>query len=114
MDLRVKWIKIIPRKDWTPTKNSVVCMKHFSESDVIVSDTYKDKSGMEHIIPRRKPSLKPNVFPSIFPHLPSYLSVKPQQARKDPVQRSIEVNTHHEHKVNEWLASDVIKDFEEL
>ena len=113
-DLRQQWVNVIPRKDWTPTKNSVVCIKHFSESDVIVADKFTDKSGIEHLVPRDKRSLKPNVFPSIFPNLPSYLSLKPHRARKDPSQRAIEVNTNYEHKVNEWLEQDIISSFEVL
>ena len=28
-DFRSKWIYFVNRKDWQPTKYSVICMKHF-------------------------------------------------------------------------------------
>ena len=34
-DLRSKWIKFVNRSDWTPTSNSVICIKHFKEELVI-------------------------------------------------------------------------------
>lgn len=32
-DKAVAWCEAIPRKDWTPSKYAVVCIKHFEDSD---------------------------------------------------------------------------------
>lgn len=34
-DLFIKWINVVPRKEWTPSKNSVVCEKHIFTSRVL-------------------------------------------------------------------------------
>jgi len=34
-ELRAKWIRANPRKDFTPTKNSRLCSLHFAESDFV-------------------------------------------------------------------------------
>jgi len=31
-----KWIKAIPRKDFTYTKNSAICAKHFTDDQIIM------------------------------------------------------------------------------
>ena len=34
-DLLRKWIRFVNRSDWTPTSNSVICIKHFKEELII-------------------------------------------------------------------------------
>ena len=112
--LREKWIRIIPRRDWVPTKRSVVCIKHFQEDDVISSDKFIDESGVQHIVQRRCPVLKPDAYPTVFPCLPSYLSTQPVVRRNDPNKRTVEANKRHDIAVLEWLESDMIRDFKSL
>jgi hypothetical protein len=42
---RKLWISAIPRKNWTPSKNAVVCIKHFHDKHIIKSQPYKRKDG---------------------------------------------------------------------
>ena len=40
-DLLKTWIKFVNRADWSPTSNSVICIKHFEENLII--DNQKQK-----------------------------------------------------------------------
>ena len=39
-NLKMQWLKAIPRANWLPTQFSVVCAKHFVPSDIIREDIY--------------------------------------------------------------------------
>ena len=43
-EFKKKWIRFVNRKNWTPTKHSVICAEHFSD-DLIIS--HKKKSLLE-------------------------------------------------------------------
>ncbi|CAH1114865.1 unnamed protein product [Psylliodes chrysocephalus] len=47
VDKRQLWLKNIPRKDWSPTKTSVVCINFFKENDVSRFEKYKNVSVLE-------------------------------------------------------------------
>lgn len=81
--LRQKWLKAIPRKEWIPSKYSVVCELHFNSGDVIKLDKYLLPDGTFEMI-ACKPKLKENAIPAIFPNLPKYLSKEKPIVRKDP------------------------------
>ncbi|CAH1106819.1 unnamed protein product [Psylliodes chrysocephalus] len=49
-------LKNIPRKDWSPTKTSVVCIKHFKEDDLSRFEKYKDVSDTMDYDPLNKHS----------------------------------------------------------
>ena len=108
-----KWIRSIPRKDWVPTKRTVVCMKHFQKEEVITSEKYTDSKGIEQIVQRR-PVLKHEAFPTIFPGLPLYLSTESVMKRKDPSERAAKVQIRHDKAISEWLESDLVIDFKSL
>ncbi|XP_067124850.1 THAP domain-containing protein 1-like, partial [Centruroides vittatus] len=73
--LRLKWIKAVSRKDenssklWKPSDWSVVCSKHFLESDY--------KPGL------KKRILIRNAVPSVFPEYPSYKQIVCKEARRE-------------------------------
>lgn len=71
-NLRQKWIKSIPRKNWTPSKYSAVCMKHFRDSDIISYESWLSPDGAP--ILKRNPLLVETAVPAVFPDLPAYLS----------------------------------------
>ena len=62
-ELYQKWVKIIPRKDWQPTSNSVVCIKHFQESDLSYYIEYVDNNNKPQKFPRDRPKLRENAIP---------------------------------------------------
>ncbi|BFZ14269.1 hypothetical protein BsWGS_17308 [Bradybaena similaris] len=83
-EMRRKWIQCIHRKDWTPSKRSVVCIKHFQKEDVITYDKFTDTKGIEHTLQRHFPALKPDAYPTIFSRLPTSLETKSAAPHKNP------------------------------
>ncbi|KAH8024180.1 hypothetical protein HPB51_022241 [Rhipicephalus microplus] len=72
LELRVKWLKVIFRNDWTPNTTScysTVCSRHFGSSDI--------KEGCKI----RKP--KKAAVPSIFEEYPPYLQPPKLRERSD-------------------------------
>ena len=61
LNLRRAWITKINRKDWTPTKNSVVCSHHFNDEDFEI-DMYAKIMDTESRCRR----LKKGAIPSLF------------------------------------------------
>lgn len=77
-----RWLRAIPRKDWTPNKNSVICSLHFQTSDFALRKNNANTSqGMDSPNLTRK-ILKTDSVPTVFPLLPSYLT------KEKPLERS--------------------------
>ncbi|GBO13031.1 hypothetical protein AVEN_40191-1 [Araneus ventricosus] len=116
-DLKDQWLRKIPRKDFTPTARSVVCVKHFKNDDVIKEDIITLPDGCEEVRARKRFKLKPKAIPSIFPNLPSYLSdinTNSLPSRKDPEMRRESELQRSNKKIAEFLNADVIPCFDEL
>ncbi|XP_067944989.1 THAP domain-containing protein 1-like [Watersipora subatra] len=62
LDRRNKWIDAVKRKDWMPSKYSVLCSDHFT------IDSYRRPPGMQMAA-----ILKPTAVPRVFDSLPKYL-----------------------------------------
>jgi len=74
-EMRQKWIRANPRKDFLPTKHSRVCSLHFLPSDFtyVRSDTNKNRlKTVSQKLQRRR--LKDDSVPSEFTNVPRYLS----------------------------------------
>lgn len=71
---RLEWIRAIPRDNWEPPLNAVVCSLHFDESDFSQdrSDSNPYRKLKEGKLRRRQ--LKENAVPRFFPGLPKYFS----------------------------------------
>ena len=72
--MKSRWLRAIPRKNWMPNKNSVVCSLHFNDSDFV---TDRADSNISRGINReklKKRTLMEDAVPSVFPGLPCYLS----------------------------------------
>lgn len=81
-ELRKKWLSAIPRKNWTPSQSSVVCVLHFVEIDIIRYDTFPLPDGSIGKKLLRAPQLVKTAVPSIFPILQNYVS-KPFKAFRE-------------------------------
>ncbi|KAF8789581.1 THAP domain-containing protein 2 [Argiope bruennichi] len=83
-DLRKKWLLAIPRKNFTITKNSKICERHFKDDEVIYRTTlYIEKTGETISAQLKTPRLKENAVPSIFPDCPSSKSsIKKNPSKK--------------------------------
>lgn len=72
------WVRAIRRKNFKPTKSSVICSIHFRETDFI-----KTIKGW---------ILKGDAVPSVFEKFPTHLQPKPRKERKTRKER----RTHSE------------------
>lgn len=109
----VKWTKAIPRKDWIPTKNSVVCANHFIDDHIIRFETFTTPNGDIKKVPLKYPKLKESAVPSIFNNLPKYLSLSQEKnTRKDPELRRKMNLQRCEEEIDNFLQEDMIRDYE--
>jgi hypothetical protein len=75
---RRKWIKAIPRSNWSPSAKAVVCSLHFEEADFRTER--KDSNPRRKLGNLKNKCLNDDAIPRFFPNLPQYLtSVKPKQ-----------------------------------
>ena len=77
LERRQKWIASVKRKNWTPTKHSVLCSAHFT------SDFYRRPPGL-----KMPAILKPNAIPTVFPAFPSYLQPTQTKQRRAITRRA--------------------------
>lgn len=63
------WLRAIPRKCWTPTSSSAVCIKHFDKKHVITHQIYKNSEGKVQELLLERPRLTDDAIPSIFINL---------------------------------------------
>lgn len=87
LEKRTKWLKSIHRESFVPSKHSVVCIKHFSESSVIKIDRMARDDGTILEVPRKNAKLTKDAIPTIFSDQDSYLTKKPPVKRKHPNKR---------------------------
>ncbi|XP_044766292.1 uncharacterized protein LOC123322410 [Coccinella septempunctata] len=113
-NLKIKWVASIPRKNWTPSQNSVVCSLHFQECEVIRYDEFTRKDGTIGKNLLKFPKLKENSVPSIFPNLPTYLSKPSVPPRKNPEERRQNHINHQNQIIAEFEAQDIIQNFNQL
>lgn len=76
-------IRTTRRFNWTPTKHSYVCVKHFYPEDLVWVDEYKDKFGNLRHYPRPKPVLRQDAVPrpDLLPR-PFGESTAPKEVRR--------------------------------
>jgi hypothetical protein len=69
-----RWLRAIPRKDWTPSKNTVICSLHFRDSDFASRRADSNTSrGLQRQDLARK-IIKADAVPTVFSLLPTYLT----------------------------------------
>lgn len=62
-----KWLTAIRREDYLPTRHSVVCHRHFTESDIRRYTQYYDAAKDRTLIVRlKKIRLREGAVPSVF------------------------------------------------
>ncbi|XP_075739881.1 uncharacterized protein LOC142785325 [Rhipicephalus microplus] len=87
-DRRRRWLKAIPRADFEPGKRSVVCERHFRESDILTSSKYVDsKTGKVVEAKLKIARLRSDAVPSVFPNCPAYLSAPAATSREAPAEK---------------------------
>lgn len=73
-ELLAKWVKVNPRKGFTPTKHSKMCSIHFTEDNFIKDSKDSNERRLKSVKQLRNRYLKPEAVPSYFPNAPNYLS----------------------------------------
>ena len=94
-----KWIKFVYRLDWKPTKNSVICIKHFEE---------------EFITRRKRNTLKKDMKP--------YPTIYIEKALKRPsslqisavLRKAPKVRIFQKDKIEDFKKQDIIHNFQDL
>ncbi|KAJ3644415.1 hypothetical protein Zmor_022148 [Zophobas morio] len=106
------WIRAIPRKDWTPSATSAVCINHFNDRHVVKYQVCVKPNGERQQVLLKYPKLTKDAVPQIFKNLPGYLSVDLVPERKDPEQRRIQLEKQHAAKIEQFLLSDNINGYD--
>ena len=100
-ELRRKWIRFVNRKDWSPTKFSKVCEKHFDEKYIKRGQRPRLIRSLDPV-----PTLNDNV-----PDLPPSILPTPQPLpRKLPTKRGLTT----EDELKKFREMDKIENFNEL
>ncbi|KAH7959162.1 hypothetical protein HPB49_009112 [Dermacentor silvarum] len=83
-EIKLAWIRAVPRENLTVTEHSRVCELHFMDEDIIRDATHTDQAtGRVMTVPLSHVRLRPDAVPSKFPNHSSYLSRKTAR-REDP------------------------------
>lgn len=118
-NLRQKWIKAIPRKNWTLTACHRVCGNHFSQEDFLStsSDTNSRRRGCRYSQALSVRRLKNTAIPHLFPSLPHYLSKTQSHQRSEKATafaRYADQNLRFENTNNKFIHQDTVSDLESL
>ena len=123
-----QWKRKIPRQwNFEVTKETVVCERHFSDHQILRTETFKRPDGSSVTVPRNRCKLTDDACPHIFtiapsgcatnisvPHIPSYLSSDPSPKRQKPRNRHQEESDMELSFIDDVAASDKIKNFQDL
>ena len=113
-----QWLRRLPRKDFTPSKHSVLCSLHFVNSDFITSSTdsnFDRKRKRSTSLQNRY--LKRDAIPSVWPNLPSYLSTPAVAPRSEKATSSNCLQNEAlilQKQIDSFFSEDRIASYDEL
>ena len=98
-DLLQQWIKFVNRSHWYPSKNSVICVKHFDKKYIVEGKRNKLNWNLNPVptIQTREALKIPSAFPT------------PVHQRRAPKSRYDEID-----QLNDSKKEDNVKKFEDL
>jgi hypothetical protein len=116
-DLRSKWLRNIPRENFTPTTSSKVCSLHFCSVDFLEfrSDSNNSRAIQKSSLIVRR--LQKTAVPSLFSNLPSYLSSPPPIPRSTSATAESRIRRYNDNvtqQVEEFYSDDVINTLDDL
>jgi hypothetical protein len=111
---RALWLRKIPRDNYEPSAQSVVCEKHFSEEFIVRFDSATRTDGSILTVKRDRPKLSNDAYPSIFPNCPAYLSSEPAPKRRKPEERQQALQERDEKTFSEWMKADRLSSFSDF
>ena len=105
INLRNKWIQLVPRKNWTWNKHQRLCSQHFTADDYQVKSLDKNTSRRRNKSNQgvKRKVLNNGAVPSIWPNLPSHLN------KTSPTQRTTKL-VSSELRREQCLMKDIIND----
>lgn len=115
-EMRLKWIRAIKRKDYSPETSARACSLHFYDFDFVIGRLDQKDRRKRKINERVRNALKKSALPSRFPNLPSYLTSLVYE-RTDVPTSSSSLDQENERllsKIKDFEDSDVINDTENL
>ena len=96
-ELYDRWKNAVPRENWVPTANSVLCEKHFLPTDFKEERLDENKSRKKSKgASLSRTFLKPTAVPSQWPHCPNLLSKTPPQ--RHPTCNSTRPTSNSQHQ----------------
>jgi len=112
-----RWMRAIPRKNWTPTKNAVVCSLHFRPSDFASRRADTNTSRGLQCQDLVKKILKPDAVPTVYSTLPSYFTKEkpPERSHTTRICARLEAdNTRLQQANKKLLEAGKVTTLEEL
>ena len=114
-----KWLRAINRADFTPTKNSRVCERHFRESDYTTESLDINGSRMKQR--NNKPLLRkvliPGAIPSVFKEQPKYMTIAkapPRSTKSSSEHRTANDNRHILEMEKQMFELDKVTNLDEV
>ena len=112
--LKAKWIRVISRRDFTPTAHSKVCNLQFSDSDFVSAREDTNVRRTAGALKRRL--LKPSAVPSIFPRCPTYMQSKGESSLQERIRHAssssrLEMeNIRLQGEIDSFQDDDIVED----
>ena len=115
-DMKQKWLRAIPRENWTISATTRVCSKHFESNDFKKASTDKRVKRRQARATAQlcRLTLKPLAIPHIFPRLPAHYNIKPTSSRTTAASSSSQREKENEKiqkQYDEFCAQDAIESF---
>ena len=101
-EVQDEWRKFLHRDDASQLTRVLICAKHFSEKDLLLTVEIPQSDGSINKFPR-KPSLHKGAKPTLLPNCPSYL-----QGQNEPAERldRDEIDIRHFHRALELSIAE--------
>jgi len=113
------WLTRLARKDFTPTKHSKLCSRHFTSEDFVTKSSDLNNRRKKHrettkLLRRR---LKNDAVPSVFNNLPSYYtykSVPRRSGQSSSSSRHENAAARLDERSESFMKADKIENFDDL
>ena len=105
-DLRDKWIRANPRRDFVPSKHSRMCSLHFRDSDFVEQPQDSNARRRKQLADDQQLKcryLKKDAVPTVFLNVPSYLTSPAATPRRAATSTSASSRRQQQHKRLETL-----------
>lgn len=109
-----KWLNAIHRANFTPSKRSVVCIRHFDERYIVREDSVTKPDGTVLTVKRQRVKLAADACPTVFENQPVYLTRNLPPPRRDPASRREEIRQREEDRKSQVKILDTINSLSDI